>query len=267
MPETPADSSFMGARAMTDPDFSAPIQKFSEPPEGEGPSGPPPCGLGIVSLVFGILGMTVLPLVGSIIAIVTGHLALGEIRESGGRLGGRASSKAGLILGYLWFALALLVVSIGLTLVMPSRTGVDRPAPPAPIADARSGVMMANELDAARIAELKNYGLKDDDEIICVYINPGTSYGTETAILTDRRLTYVKGSRSTTFDLKDVETVLDDAAYHQQYGPANAYPPTYSIEVKRKSGGRMRIVIQGPGGPHFYHALLDAYKAAGTKPD
>ncbi|WP_321167721.1 DUF4190 domain-containing protein [Alkalisalibacterium limincola] len=38
--------------------------------------------LAIVSLVFGILAWTVVPLVGAIVAIITGHMARGELRVS-----------------------------------------------------------------------------------------------------------------------------------------------------------------------------------------
>jgi hypothetical protein len=37
--------------------------------------------LAIVSLVFGALAWTLLPLVGAIVAIVTGHMARGELRR------------------------------------------------------------------------------------------------------------------------------------------------------------------------------------------
>jgi len=52
------------------------------------------------SLVPGILGTSVLLLVGSIGAVILGHLALREIDESGGRLQGRNLAVAGLVLGY-----------------------------------------------------------------------------------------------------------------------------------------------------------------------
>ncbi len=56
--------------------------------------------LAVVSLVSGILGWLPLPVIGSIVAIVTGHLARGEIRREPGRLEGDGMALAGLILGY-----------------------------------------------------------------------------------------------------------------------------------------------------------------------
>lgn len=63
--------------------------------------------LSIVSLVTGILGWTLLPFLGSIIAVITGHMAKGEIRNSAGRLAGDGMATAGLILGYLSLLLGL----------------------------------------------------------------------------------------------------------------------------------------------------------------
>jgi hypothetical protein len=61
--------------------------------------------MAIVSLVCGLLGWNILPLVGAIIAIITGHLAIGEIGRSGGRLTGKSLATIGLVLGYIELAL------------------------------------------------------------------------------------------------------------------------------------------------------------------
>ena len=53
--------------------------------------------LAIASLVSGILGWTLLPVLGTLVAIVTGHMARAEIRRSGGALEGD-----GLAIGGLW---------------------------------------------------------------------------------------------------------------------------------------------------------------------
>ncbi|WP_447939248.1 DUF4190 domain-containing protein [Pseudoxanthomonas mexicana] len=57
--------------------------------------------LAIASLVSGILGWTLLPFIGTLVAIVTGHMARGEIRRSGGTLDGDGLAIGGLILGWL----------------------------------------------------------------------------------------------------------------------------------------------------------------------
>ncbi|MCD9028586.1 DUF4190 domain-containing protein [Luteimonas sp. BDR2-5] len=66
--------------------------------------------LAVVSLVFGILGWTLLPLIGTVVAIVTGHMARAEIRRAPDRIEGDGLALAGLVLGYA--ALALGVVAL-----------------------------------------------------------------------------------------------------------------------------------------------------------
>ncbi len=70
--------------------------------------------LAVVSLVFGILGWILLPWIGSLVAIVTGHMARKEIRNGGGRLDGDGLAVGGLILGWasvvLWVLGALVIV-------------------------------------------------------------------------------------------------------------------------------------------------------------
>jgi hypothetical protein len=60
----------------------------------------PNSNMALISLIFGILGWTALFGVGSIIAIITGHMAKNEIKGSMGRLGGDGMATAGLVLGY-----------------------------------------------------------------------------------------------------------------------------------------------------------------------
>ena len=62
--------------------------------------------MAIVSLIMGILGWTLLPTIGSIIAVITGHIAKGEIKNSGGTLEGNGMATTGLILGYLALAIS-----------------------------------------------------------------------------------------------------------------------------------------------------------------
>lgn len=68
--------------------------------------------LAIVSLVAGILGWTLIPTLGSIVAIITGYMAKNEIRKSAGRISGDGLATAGLILGWLNIALALIGICI-----------------------------------------------------------------------------------------------------------------------------------------------------------
>jgi hypothetical protein len=63
----------------------------------------------IISLVAGILGLFI-PLVASVVAVITGHMAKREIRTSAGTLGGDGLATAGLILGYAGLVLWLCVI-------------------------------------------------------------------------------------------------------------------------------------------------------------
>lgn len=67
----------------------------------------PTSTLSLTSLIMGILGWFFLPIVGAIIAVITGHLAKKEIRESKGLLGGDGIATAGLVLGYSNIALGV----------------------------------------------------------------------------------------------------------------------------------------------------------------
>lgn len=70
----------------------------------------PTSTLAIVSMVFGILAWCVLPFIGAIIAIICGHLARSEIRNSHPeqRQEGDGMAVAGLVLGYVQLALCVL---------------------------------------------------------------------------------------------------------------------------------------------------------------
>lgn len=84
-----------------------------DPNYNYGYTAPPPAQnstMAIVSLVAGILGWTLVPIVGSIVAVITGHMAKNEIKQSGGRLTGDGLATAGLLLGYI--ALGLTVCGI-----------------------------------------------------------------------------------------------------------------------------------------------------------
>lgn len=66
--------------------------------------------LAIISLVAGILGCLPVPILGGIVAIVTGHLARAEIRREPERLQGDGMAVGGLLLGYSSLVLGLAVV-------------------------------------------------------------------------------------------------------------------------------------------------------------
>src|SRR5512138_191265 len=67
----------------------------------------PTSSLSLTSMIMGMLGWTLVPVVGGIIAVITGHMAKKEIRQSDGLLGGDGIATAGLVLGYANLVLAL----------------------------------------------------------------------------------------------------------------------------------------------------------------
>ena len=71
--------------------------------------------LAIISLVAGILGWTLLPLLGSVGAIIAGHMARGEIRRSAGAIDGGGLAIAGLVLG--WGSVVVAILSVLLAVV------------------------------------------------------------------------------------------------------------------------------------------------------
>ncbi|RZA34035.1 MAG: DUF4190 domain-containing protein [Lysobacteraceae bacterium] len=71
--------------------------------------------LAIVSLVSGILGWTILPLVGSIVAVITGHMARKEIRLNPA-LDGDVMAVIGLVLG--WVAIVGAIVGVVVFLML-----------------------------------------------------------------------------------------------------------------------------------------------------
>lgn len=92
---------------------------FSDQPPGA-PAQVPDSSTALISLIAGILGLTFLPLIGSIVALITGFSARREIRESSGTLGGDGMAQAGIILGWVGVGLAVIGACItGVVLLLP----------------------------------------------------------------------------------------------------------------------------------------------------
>lgn len=68
--------------------------------------------LAIVSLISGILGWTLLPWLGSIVAVITGHMARSEIRANPATKEGDGLALAGLIMGWAMIALSILTILV-----------------------------------------------------------------------------------------------------------------------------------------------------------
>jgi len=93
--------------------------------EGPVPAAPPPpphasprtSGLAVAALACGIAGLTLLPVLASIAAVVLGIMARDELRRDP-TLGGDGMATAGLVLGWIGVAFAALGLLLLLGLVL-----------------------------------------------------------------------------------------------------------------------------------------------------
>lgn len=88
--------------------MSEPMLPPAPPATPPAPAGRPTSSLAIVALVGGILGWTLLPWLGSLAAVICGHMARAEIRRSNGAMDGDGMAVAGLILGWALIGLSVL---------------------------------------------------------------------------------------------------------------------------------------------------------------
>lgn len=86
------------------------------PPQTQPPPAQPPVAalgaatntLAVVSLISGIVSWFAVPVIGGIVAVVTGHMAKGQIRRTGEQ--GGTFATIGLILGYLHLAVVVVIL-------------------------------------------------------------------------------------------------------------------------------------------------------------
>lgn len=102
-----------------------PQQQWQAPPPGWAPPPGYPAplyqiirqtktnGLAIASLVLGIVWIYWL---GSLLAVIFGHVALSQIGNSAGAQSGRGLAIAGVVLGYIGVGIFLLLLVVGMSL-------------------------------------------------------------------------------------------------------------------------------------------------------
>lgn len=78
-------------------------------------------GLAILSLVTGILGFFILPIIGSIAAIISGNMALNQYQLLAQPPGNAGLARAGVILGWIGLGLWTIGVVGGLLFLLPAR--------------------------------------------------------------------------------------------------------------------------------------------------
>jgi hypothetical protein len=74
------------------------------------PASVPTSGLALASLLLGIGGLTILPLLGSILALVFGYMARNDIRQRPDEVSGNGLAVAGIVMG--WIAVGLAAVGL-----------------------------------------------------------------------------------------------------------------------------------------------------------
>ena len=89
------------------------MQTPPAPGSASAPAGASTSTMAVVSLVAGILGLSLLPFVGSIVAVITGPIAKRDIAASGGAQSGEGLATAGAILG--WVGIGLTVIGLCIT--------------------------------------------------------------------------------------------------------------------------------------------------------
>lgn len=103
---TPVSSPYSPPQAASQPNYAA--GGYHQPQAYQ--AQPSTSGLAIAALVCGIIGICTI--LSAIPAIICGHLALKQIDESGGTVGGRGLGIAGLILGYSGLVLNIVGIII-----------------------------------------------------------------------------------------------------------------------------------------------------------
>jgi len=87
--------------------YAAPTAPGAYPAYAPGqayPAAAPMNTLALTSLIAGIAGLTIVPFIASIVAVITGHMAMNRLKTSGEQ--GRGMAIGGLVTGYIGIAFA-----------------------------------------------------------------------------------------------------------------------------------------------------------------
>jgi hypothetical protein len=102
MPQWKPLGEVLGNQVPAAPMAPSPMLGGHMPPPVSRPA-PPASGLAVTSMISGIVSFLICGLggLGTLLAIITGHMSLSRIKRSGGTVGGRGMALTGLILGYV----------------------------------------------------------------------------------------------------------------------------------------------------------------------
>ena len=107
------------APAYTQPQY--PQDPYGQPAYGAAPTYggyPAPAKtntLAIVSLISSLVGIFIVPFIGSIVGVITGHMSLSQIKRNGEQ--GRGLGLAGTIIGWVGIALGIILLIIIIALI------------------------------------------------------------------------------------------------------------------------------------------------------
>ncbi len=107
-PSGPAPAYGAVPPATPAPSYPQPATAYGQPPATKTNT------LAIVSLVASIAGIVILWGIGSIAAVICGHISLSQIKKTGEQ--GRGMALAGLIIGYAGIVLAIIGVIVAVAL-------------------------------------------------------------------------------------------------------------------------------------------------------
>ncbi len=88
------------------PAYGPPPAYAQAPGYGGYPTAPKTNTLAIVSLISSIAGLVIVYVIGSVVGVITGHIALAQLKRT--NEGGRGLALAGLIVGYVGLALTVI---------------------------------------------------------------------------------------------------------------------------------------------------------------
>lgn len=97
--------------------YGAAPQYAAAPGYGGYPAGPKYNVMAIVSFVSSLVGLFVIPIIGQIVGIITGHISLNQLKTSGEN--GRGLALAGTIIGWVSLGLAILAIILIFAFVIP----------------------------------------------------------------------------------------------------------------------------------------------------
>lgn len=107
-PAAPAADAYPGYPAPTygAPAYGAPAYGTAPAPAYGAYAAPKTNVLAIVSLVAALVGIFIIPFIGSVVAVITGHMSLSQIKRTGEN--GRGMGLAGTIVGYVGIGLSII---------------------------------------------------------------------------------------------------------------------------------------------------------------